>query len=226
MKSLTIIIFYYILWLIHLLFPKHYGVKSNWNKGQLPINILSGFITVIGVSLAPIYYLLKQDYSILNIIGLILMAIGLIGEYLARKELGKFYTNQLGIQPGHKLIKTGLYKWVDHPGYLSNIYFLIGCSLSLGDWFIFALAFIYNILLEKRIKIEDKMLETLNWATKDNSEPIIANGMVYGRGLKNDIDCPYTDMVNCHYEPGRGLVKDNLNLPMSAKTKSINAKEA
>ena len=68
------------------------------------------------------------------------------------------YTTQLGIQPGHRLITTGPYRWLRHPGYLSNLLSLTGIGLALSSLIGLALAALVVPLLLHRIAHEEAML--------------------------------------------------------------------
>ena len=46
------------------------------------------------------------------------------------RHMGRFFTFQLSVVEGHRLIKTGPYAIVRHPGYLGATLFYIGISVS------------------------------------------------------------------------------------------------
>ncbi|MCL2859637.1 MAG: isoprenylcysteine carboxylmethyltransferase family protein [Oscillospiraceae bacterium] len=94
-----------------------------------------------------------------SIIGIILGTTGLIIRYFALSTLGRFFTRILRETENHTLITSGIYKYIRHPGYLSDLLIFIGLSLTMGNWLsliivpiMFILAYIY------RIHVEEKML--------------------------------------------------------------------
>ena len=61
----------------------------------------------------------------------------------------------------HKLIETGIYKKIRHPGYLGQLIIFIGVSISLSNWISIllmvipiAIGYHYRIAVEERFMIE------------------------------------------------------------------------
>lgn len=90
--------------------------------------------------------------------GLALFALGIIVLAAAMRTLGKLYTSYLGIQPGHRLVTSGPYRYVLHPGYLGEVLSMFGIGLSLSSVVGLALALLSLLLVLKRIKPEEEML--------------------------------------------------------------------
>lgn len=89
--------------------------------------------------------------------GLILL--GLFFRILSRLALGRFYTPRLCILDGHRLITTGIYGIIRHPGYLGFLLLASGVSVlfgSLAGLAVMTLAFGSVILL--RIRREEALL--------------------------------------------------------------------
>lgn len=79
--------------------------------------------------------------------------------FLSRKTLGRYFTFQVVIQEKQKLVKSGIYKKVRHPGYFSILLVFIGLSISLSAYF--GLVFVIVLLLPAvlfRISREEEML--------------------------------------------------------------------
>jgi len=97
--------------------------------------------------------------TIFNILGLLIMTLGVIIRIVAATTLGKFYTRTLRKTDNHIIISKGIYKRIRHPGYLGTILLFIGASISVDNLisllFITALVLIVYIY---RITIEEKML--------------------------------------------------------------------
>ncbi|KAF8516434.1 hypothetical protein BU17DRAFT_50874 [Hysterangium stoloniferum] len=114
------------------------------------------------------------------ITGICIMFLAVIVRIMCYTALGAFFTFEITIRPGHKLIKSGPYSYVRHPGYTASISMVIGTMFTcLGSnsyiaacgvvstpfrsvvyaWFVFM---IYVILsLFRRGKIEDEELRAL-----------------------------------------------------------------
>ncbi len=89
--------------------------------------------------------------------GLILA--GMIIRFTAVWSLGKFFTVNLGIQDDHRLIMTGLYKYVRHPSYSGSLLSFTGFCLSLNNWLSLLIIMIPVIAtFINRINIEEKLL--------------------------------------------------------------------
>ena len=92
-------------------------------------------------------------------IGLFCMAFGLILRFLSMRELGKFYSRTLRTMDGQKLITTGSYRIIRHPGYLSSMCIWVGMGLALQNILlipVFLLLFVSVYIY--RITSEEKML--------------------------------------------------------------------
>ncbi|KUF34586.1 isoprenylcysteine carboxylmethyltransferase family protein [Bacillus cereus] len=91
--------------------------------------------------------------------------VGLIGVWIrfsSMNTLGRFYSRNVGMQGEHKLIQSGLYKYIRHPGYLGSFLTFLGFAISSSSF----IAIIINIFLfflaySYRIKVEERTLVTL-----------------------------------------------------------------
>jgi protein-S-isoprenylcysteine O-methyltransferase len=117
----------------------------------------------------------KPEPTELSYIGIILIFIGGLIRIHAKKELDKFFTFEVMIQEGHKLIKTGLYKHLRHPAYLGNIFMMLGCAFALSSKFgLAAVIVVYIPAMLYRIAAEEKLLmhkfgkEYLSYMQKTN----------------------------------------------------------
>ena len=63
------------------------------------------------------------------------------------------------IQENQKVIDTGLYGIVRHPMYLSTLLLFLSIPLVLGSLFSFLIFMVYPLIIVKRIKNEEKVLE-------------------------------------------------------------------
>ncbi|EKM52177.1 uncharacterized protein PHACADRAFT_262686 [Phanerochaete carnosa HHB-10118-sp] len=63
-------------------------------------------------------------------IGTLLMVIGSLIRSVSYKYLGRHFTFQLAIQKNHKLITSGPYSVVRHPGYTGGWIYMVGVVIS------------------------------------------------------------------------------------------------
>ena len=98
----------------------------------------------------------------LSVIGLALGAGGLAVRASAFTTLGRFFSRTLRGAEGHTLVKTGVYRYIRHPGYLSDFMIFIGAALALGNLIlIIAVPVLFIPAYIYRIRVEEKMLVEL-----------------------------------------------------------------
>jgi protein-S-isoprenylcysteine O-methyltransferase len=96
---------------------------------------------------------------ILASIGLALILLGLGLRWTAILTLRRFFTVNVAIQPGHRIVKKGLYGFIRHPSYLGSIVSFIGLGLALSNWIALALLIVPIILaFIRRIGVEEQAL--------------------------------------------------------------------
>jgi protein-S-isoprenylcysteine O-methyltransferase Ste14 len=108
------------------------------------------------------YFMFIPKTGIVNYIGaFIILTAGLIRIW-SRSVLHEFFTLQVLIQDKHKLIRTGPYHFIRHPGYLSLLLFLIGLGLAFSSKFglgliilLFIPALIYRISKEEELMLSE-----------------------------------------------------------------------
>lgn len=97
----------------------------------------------------------------LSIIGLLFGITGLIIRYIAFTTLGRFFSRTLRETENHTLVTNGIYQYIRHPGYLSDLLIFIGIALAMSNLIpiviipvTFAPAYIYRIHVEEKMLIE------------------------------------------------------------------------
>jgi protein-S-isoprenylcysteine O-methyltransferase Ste14 len=125
--------------------------------------ILSGIIWLadIVVCVLDIVILQHGRYSLtyVGIAGVTLFIAGLGLIEVARRTLGKFFSEAVRILPEHKLITRGPYSLIRHPIYLGEILFVFSITMIANSLygFVIMLVIIPPIILN-RIRIEEKIL--------------------------------------------------------------------
>ena len=103
--------------------------------------------------------LLPQKLWMLPAAGLLLTAGGLCIRFLSRRTLGRHYSVRVETSQAHRLVTTGMYRYVRHPAYLGLLCLFFGIPLCEGSWgglLLAALGGLPSILY--RIQIEEKAL--------------------------------------------------------------------
>ena len=98
----------------------------------------------------------------------VLRAIGLVGFALSfllivrAMHANRFFSAVVRIQDdrGHRVVDTGPYAIVRHPGYAGMIVFAPFSGLALGSWISVAVAMLYSALVLRRVFFEDRFLRS------------------------------------------------------------------
>jgi protein-S-isoprenylcysteine O-methyltransferase Ste14 len=96
----------------------------------------------------------------------VLRGVGLVGFALSfllivhAMRANRFFSAVVRIQDdrGHRVIDTGPYKTVRHPGYAGMIVFAPLSGLALGSWISVGVALVYSALVLRRVLFEDRFL--------------------------------------------------------------------
>lgn len=115
---------------------------------------LAGFI-VAGLDFRFDWFVLPKGVSIAA------AAVFLIGYILYAQVLkeNEYLSRTVEVQENQKVIDTGLYGKVRHPMYLATLIMFLSMPLVLGSLFSFLIFLAYPILISRRIKNEEELLE-------------------------------------------------------------------
>jgi protein-S-isoprenylcysteine O-methyltransferase len=109
------------------------GKAENRDRFSLLLLILGGPVALwisIGLAFSPIGALHSVT---LQVVGLVLMAVGIGVRSAAIVQLGRFHTPNVAVRADHQLRVTGLYRRVRHPSYLGALIAYLGFGLTLGN---------------------------------------------------------------------------------------------
>lgn len=87
---------------------------------------------------------------------ILLISYGLYAEVMRENA---YLSRTVEIQEEQKVVDTGLYGIVRHPMYFSTTLLFLSIPLVLGSWIGFIIFLIYPMILVKRIRNEEKILE-------------------------------------------------------------------
>lgn len=124
--------------------------------------ILSSLVWGIALSVTALDFVIIQKlaYPIdgINVMGAILIVVGVAVRRRAKRDLGKYYSYQLRILENHKLVKQGIYRSIRHPAYTGDIVANIGIALLFRSIYGFLVMLLLIPLFLYRIRIEEDML--------------------------------------------------------------------
>ncbi|MFT4197962.1 MAG: isoprenylcysteine carboxylmethyltransferase family protein [Pseudoxanthomonas sp.] len=91
--------------------------------------------------------------------GTAMIAAGLAFRLWVIAVLGRQFTVDVGIQPGHELVQAGPYRWLRHPSYTGALACFYGLGVGQGDWASLAvLALAVSAAFMRRIRVEEAVL--------------------------------------------------------------------
>jgi len=136
--------------------------RTKFDRGSTTVVSIVMGTAFVTIPFAPLmnYFNICGIFNLwLSVAGIIVGAMGLVIRYMAFKTLGRFFTRILREEENHKLIKTGIYKRIRHPGYLSDILIFIGAATAMGNLIlIIAIPVMFIPAYMYRISAEEKML--------------------------------------------------------------------
>jgi len=137
-------------------------VASSGDKGSLWL--LYGLITLgytLSFSIGATKTGRVHPWNTYFTIGMALTVLGLTIRVHSILTLKQFFTYSVAKVENQKIIKTGLYKVIRHPGYLGQLLIFLGIATSLSNWLSVlammipvSLGYLYRIKVEERFMIE------------------------------------------------------------------------
>jgi protein-S-isoprenylcysteine O-methyltransferase len=139
------------------------GVRSWKDPSLLVIALTSwgGILLAVVLALARLGVPAQAWAVPAQVAGLVVLAGGIALRSAAIAQLGPLHTPRLAIQPGHRLVESGLYRRIRHPSYLGSAIAHLGFGLALGSW-LSALAacgmsvagYLHRMDVEERVLLE------------------------------------------------------------------------
>ncbi len=126
-----------------------------WLYGLITLGYALSF-SIGAIKIGRIY-----DWNTFFAIGMTLFVIGLMIRIHSLLTLKQYFTYTVAKVENHKIIETGLYKFIRHPGYLGQLLIFIGISTSVSNWLSIlammvpiTLGYLYRISVEERFMLE------------------------------------------------------------------------
>ena len=141
------------------LLQKRLNAKEKENE-QKWVLLFSGLMFLAGFILAGLNY--RNEWIELPNVVIIISSILFIIAYILYAEVlreNTYLSRTIEVQNNQKVIDTGLYGIVRHPMYSATILLFLTMPLVLGSIISFFVFLIYPIIIAKRIKNEEAVLE-------------------------------------------------------------------
>lgn len=130
---------------------------------KVPPNIaaLILLLTIISVfNFGTLPYEFNGKFQLYRIIGLIMFVLFSWTQVLAYKTLGKNYAQDIVIMKEHNLVTAGVYRFIRHPQYISQILSDLGVGIALMSYSVVPLVLVIEIpLFIMRAIVEEKMMQ-------------------------------------------------------------------
>ena len=127
---------------------------------QRAVVALSGVMFVIGFVVAGLNF--RYGWFALPFCVSVAAAVVFVAGFLLYAEViweNEYLSRVIEVQKNQKVIDTGLYSVVRHPMYLSTLLMFLSIPLILGDVFSIIVFLAYPVIIARRMKDEEQLLE-------------------------------------------------------------------
>ena len=141
------------------LLRKRLNAKEKENE-QKQVVKLSGLMFLAGFIIAGLNY--RYNWIVLPNVVVIVSSIIFILSYILYAEVLRenvYLSRTIEVQENQKVIDKGLYGIVRHPMYAATILLFLSMPLVLGSIISFMIFLVYPVIIAKRIKNEEQVLE-------------------------------------------------------------------
>jgi len=133
-KNITIMLVIFAVWATQPPISKKETVENkNRDKFSVLLIIIMSILSVSASTIDWAYFRNAYDNLLLSIVGLFIIATGIIFRIWAIHTLGKHFTATVQIKQDHQLITSGPYSIVRHPSYLGAMWAMVGTSVFLNS---------------------------------------------------------------------------------------------
>ena len=141
------------------LLKKRLNTKEKEAEQSLVVK-LSGLMFLVGFIMAGLnyrfdWYVLPKSLSIIGAV-IFLVAYALYAEVMRENA---YLSRTIEVQENQKVIDSGLYGIVRHPMYAATLLLFLAMPIILGSLISFVIFLVYPLLIAKRIKNEEMVLE-------------------------------------------------------------------
>ncbi len=136
-------------------------LKAKEKEGEQKLVILlSGLMFIAGFIVAGLNF--RYGWTIMPDWTIIAASVVFLISYIVYAEVlreNQYLSRVIEVQENQKVVDTGLYGIVRHPMYAATIFLFLSMPLILGSIYSFIIFLVYPIIIAKRIKNEEEILE-------------------------------------------------------------------
>ncbi len=131
-----------------------------WDKWLSPVVAFGSVFVLLVAGLDALYQWSSGFPLWVELIGLLLILAGYVFGSIAFIE-NAFFSGTVRIQDerGHKVVSSGPYGWVRHPGYLGSLIASLGMPLLLDSNWAFIPVIVFGFFYVLRTSLEDRFLQ-------------------------------------------------------------------
>lgn len=127
-----------------------------WADAATTASIVCSIAVALAVPVASIPY----DPWPTVALGSVVVVLGIALRRWAARTLGSFFTQSVTIRRGHRVVTSGPYRYVRHPGYSAMLVSMVGLGLTLGNALSVAVMVVgFFAAHVPRIRVEESVLE-------------------------------------------------------------------
>ena len=141
------------------LLKKRLKAKENEEEQKIVI-LLSLLMFIAGFIIAGLNY--RYNWTVMPNWVVVVSSVIFVFSYILYAEVlreNQYLSRVIEVQENQKVVDTGLYGIVRHPMYAATIFLFLSMPLILGSLYSFAIFLVYPIIIAKRIKNEEEVLE-------------------------------------------------------------------
>jgi protein-S-isoprenylcysteine O-methyltransferase Ste14 len=134
-------------------------VAHAWTVRVVLLVLEVGAVLVWALALRGVWRFGAEPAAAAALLGAVLALAGALLAAWAKLALGPWFSVNLGVQRGHRLVTTGPYGIVRHPIYLGIVLFVAGSAGVWNDAGLIGLAVVLGILLSLHVPVEERLFD-------------------------------------------------------------------
>lgn len=120
--------------------------------------VIIPFVVVFGLFYLGRYFGTYDSVLANRIVGTVIVTLGMIGYILSHLYLRRNWSLFASIKEGHKLVRSGPYKFVRHPNYASITVMVLGSGLLVANYIMIIFTPVIGIIYYIRARKEEELL--------------------------------------------------------------------